>query len=268
MMANLPGPEFWTLIRPHTGEVADVRPASRGYDADITAVVDCEYGPFFVKAVNAQGGGRRESLVRERIINPHVQPLSPAVLWSVDNDAWAVLGFDVIDGEPSDFKPESPDLPAVADILNRIGNLPLPGVARDWTETRWDRFTADDSEAALLRGDTLLYTDIHPNNFVIGEANVWAVDWAWPTRGAGLIDPATLVVQLVAARHNPVDAEAWAGKCDAWTHADSDAVNVFVAATVRMYRAHAQRFPEQKWRQAMVTAIESWAEYRGVPIPA
>ncbi|MDS1269276.1 hypothetical protein RIF23_03080 [Lipingzhangella sp. LS1_29] len=127
---------------------------------------------------------------------------------------------------------------------------------------------ADEAETALLRGNSLLYVDINPSNFVVGESRSWVVDWAWPTRGAGFIDPALLVVQLVAARHEPAEAEGWAEKCDAWTSADRDAVDAFAAATVRMYREHAKRFPDQQWRKAMVVAAESWATHRGLsPVP-
>ncbi|WP_211351718.1 protein kinase [Haloactinospora alba] len=235
---------------------------------DVTAVVECENGPFFVKAVPNRPGGRRDSLVREGEINPHVRPLSPAVLWRAEDSEWVALGFEPIHGRRANFRPGSEDLPTLVDLVNRIGALPLPDVAHDWTETRWDRFVSDEAETPLLRGNSMLYVDINPSNFVIGEDNAWVVDWAWPTRGAAFIDPALLVVQLIAAKRNPADAEAWAGKCDAWTHADSDAVNVFVAATVRMYRAHAERFPDQPWRKAMVDAVESWAEHRGVTVPA
>ncbi|GAA1750855.1 hypothetical protein GCM10009834_04660 [Streptomonospora arabica] len=33
-------------------------------------------------------------------------------------------------------------------------------------ETRWDRFIAEESGADLLRGDTLLVTDLNPNESV------------------------------------------------------------------------------------------------------
>jgi hypothetical protein len=72
-------------------------------------------------------------------------------------------------------------LPAAVDILNRIAALALPEVARDWRESRWDRFTAGEDEIALLGGDAPLYTDINPGSLHIGDRATWAVDWAWPT---------------------------------------------------------------------------------------
>lgn len=247
-MSDLPGPEFRALIAPHTGEVSDIRPAQRGHSTDVTAVIECEKGPFFVKAVPNRPGGRRASLVREGLINPFVQPLSPAVLWQAEDDMWTVLGFEVIQGRTADFTPGSPDLPAVVELLSRIGSLPLPEVAMEWEETRWDRFTAEESEADLLRGHALLFTDLNPSNFVVGEGRAWAVDWSWPTRGAALIDPASFVIQLVAAGHSPAQAETWAEKCEAWAHADPSAVAVFIAATVRMYRPSVGKGHGCGWR--------------------
>jgi hypothetical protein len=263
----LPDTGLRTLIEPHTGPVRDIRPTARGFSSDFTALVDGEKGPCFVKAVPNRPGGKRDSLLREELINPFVTPLSPPILWRAQDHDWVALGFEPIDGRVSNFRPHSPDLPTIAALTSRIGGLPLPEMARPWRETRWDRYTSQACDAALLRGDALLHTDINPSNFVLGDSAGWVVDWAWPTRGAAFIDPALLILQLIAARHTPAEAEAWAQKCDAWADADPEAVNVFVAATVRMYRAHAKRFRAQ-WRKAMVLAAEAWAEYRNVPVPA
>lgn len=265
-MNDLPGPEFRALISPYTGDISDIRPTP-GHSADITTVIECEKGAFFVKAVPNRPGGRRASLIREGLISPFIQELSPALLWQAEDDAWIALGFEALQGRSADFTPGSTDLPAVVGLLNRIGTLPLPDVAREWEETRWDRFAADESEAMSLRGDALLFTDLNPRNFVVAGARTWAVDWSWPTRGAALIDPASLAVQLVAAGHSPADAEEWASRCEAWIDADQDAVTVFAAATVRMYRALADRDPAP-WRTAMVAAVEAWADYRNVSVPA
>ncbi|MDS1269275.1 hypothetical protein RIF23_03075 [Lipingzhangella sp. LS1_29] len=136
MNDSLPGPEFEALMQPYTGDVSEIRPTSHGHMTDVTAVVECENGPFFVKAIPNRPGGRRDSLVREGAINPHVRPLSPAVLWHAEDDTWAALGFEVIDGRRANFRPGSDDLPILADLVNRIGALPLPDVAYGWTETR------------------------------------------------------------------------------------------------------------------------------------
>ncbi|MFE2870946.1 hypothetical protein [Embleya sp. NPDC059259] len=262
MSRSLPPPEFLALIRPHTGEPGNVRPTSRGFSSDITALVESEEGRFFVKAVRNRPGGRRDSLIRERLINPTVHPISPALLWNTEDDDWLVLGFEAVEGRRSDFAPDSPDLPAIVDTLNRIGELDPPEVAHDWPETRWNRFATDEAQAALFQGDALLYTDINPSNLMIGATHTWAVDWSWPTRGAGFIDPACLVVQLIATGHSARSAESWASECTAWTKADPTAISAFATATARMYRTFAERKPDAAWLGAMAEAAQSWEAHR------
>src|SRR5690242_1232697 len=106
---TLPGPSFEALIRPHTGDLIDVQPTSRGNNTAVTVLVEGERGSFFVKGVPNRPGGRRESLVREGLINPFVSGISPAVLWQAEGDEWVVLGFEWIDARSSDFTPGSSD---------------------------------------------------------------------------------------------------------------------------------------------------------------
>ncbi|MEV5509202.1 hypothetical protein [Streptomyces orinoci] len=264
MSHPLPSRDFWALVQPHTGNLAGTRPVPGGHSSDVTALVEGEKGRFFVKAVPNRPGGRRDSIVRERLINPAVVPVSPALRWHAEDDEWIVLGFDFVEGRSASFEPGSPDLPAVVGLLNRIGELGLPEVARDWTETRWDRFAAQDADTTLFRGDALLYTDINPGNLMIGDRGTWAVDWSWPTRGAAFIDPACLVVQLVAAGHSPESAESWATGCAAWSNADPRAIDAFAVANLRMHRRFAERNPDTSWLWAMLAANQAWAAHRGI----
>lgn len=259
-------PDIRTLIHPHTGRVFEICPTKYGFSSDLTALVECEKGPFFVKAMRNRPGGRRDSITRERTISPFVRPVAPALRWHAQDEGWIVLGFEVVEGWPSDFKPGSPDLPAVVELLNRIGILDLPAVARDWPETRWDRFTIDSAQTRLFRGDALLHTDINPDNLLVAQRGGWVVDWSWPTRGAAFIDPACLVVQLVAAGHSAETAENWADNCTAWREANPRALDAFASATVRMYRRFAERRPDEAWRGAMVQAAEKWSAHRGLSL--
>ncbi|WP_212909639.1 hypothetical protein [Streptomyces sp. TS71-3] len=250
------------MIHPYTGDTTDIRPTERGNMSDLTALVECEKGPFFVKAMRNRPGGRRDSIVREKRINPFVQPVSPALRWHAEDEEWIALGFDLVDARPSNFKPGSPDLPSVVELLNRVGELDLPDVARDWPETRWDRFASNESEAELFQGDALLHADINPSNLLVGDQEVWAVDWAWPTRGAAFIDPAQLIVQLIAAGHCAEAAESWAAECKVWADADPKAIDAFATATVRMWRAMADRRPSEPWLAAVAAAAQVWADHR------
>ncbi|MEV7090499.1 hypothetical protein AB0O07_32265 [Streptomyces sp. NPDC093085] len=124
-MGDLPDRHFRHLILPYTGEVSHVRIPARGFGSDFSGVVDSEKGRFFVKAMFNRPGGRRESILRERAINPCVQPLSPALLWSVDGDdaGWIILGFEAIEERGLDFRPDSPDLPLAVELLNRVAAM-------------------------------------------------------------------------------------------------------------------------------------------------
>ncbi|MEU1816110.1 protein kinase [Streptomyces roseifaciens] len=267
-MDDLPDDHFRHLILPYTGKVTHVRVPARGFGSDFSAVIDSEKGRFFVKSMFNNPGGRRDSILRERAINPYVLSLSPRLLWSVDGDdaGWIILAFEFIEERGLDFEPDSPDLPLAVDLLNRAASLPLPDVARDWREDRWDAYVSSEDEVALLRGDALLHTDINPSNMTVGDAGSWLIDWSWPTRGPGFLDPACFVVQLISAGHSPESAESWASGCTAWSSADPKAIDVFAGAYLRMLRAIADRYPDEAWREAMVEAGQTWVDHRGISI--
>ncbi|MGW7294136.1 protein kinase [Streptomyces xiamenensis] len=265
MKRELPGSEFWALIHPYTGDLGQAEPTERGFTSDLTALVECQKGPFFVKAMRNEGWGR-DSIVREKLINSFVQLVSPALRWEVEDEQWIALGFEIVDGRRANFAPGSPDLPVIIELLNRMSELRLPEVARDWTETRWDRYVADQAETEHFRGLALLHTDINPSNLLIGEREAWAVDWSWPGRGAPFIDPAMLVVQLVSSGHSPESAESWAAGCKAWEDAAPEAIDAFAAATTRMYWSFAKWRPEESWLKAVAEAAEAWANHRGVMV--
>ncbi|MEV0440901.1 protein kinase [Streptomyces spectabilis] len=263
-MIGLPDSHFEELIHPHTGAVSHVRAPARGFSSDFAAVIEGEKGQFFVKAMFNVPGGRKDSLLREQAINPCVQPLSPPLVWSAggEEDGWIILGFEAVEGRAASFDTGSTDLGAVVEALNRIAGLALPDVAKDWVEDRWDSFAADEPEAALFRGNTLVHSDINPSNIMIGERDTWVVDWSWPTRGAAFIDPACLVIQLIAAGHTAESAEGHASRCVGWTSADPKAIDAFALASLRMHRYFCEQDPQASWLKAMVEATDAWVEWR------
>jgi thiamine kinase-like enzyme len=100
----------------------------------------------------------------------------------------------------------------VTRAIEHITATTPPPAARDWRENRYDRYAS--STAGLFAGPTLLHGNINPDNLLIGpDGEATVVDWSWPTHGAAFIDPACLVVQLIAAGHAPAQAENWAARC-------------------------------------------------------
>ncbi|MGW1278506.1 protein kinase [Streptomyces tsukubensis] len=262
MSDRLPDPEFLALVEQFTGPVKEMRPTKRGFSSDVLVLVDGELGRFFVKGIRNASGGRREEFVRERLINDSVQSVSPRLSWHTDGGDWMALGFERVDAEPSRFEPGSPDLPAVLDLLGRIGEIPLPDLVANWPETRWDAFADGPEEARLLRGDSLIHGDVAPGNFLVGPAGGWAVDWSWPTRGAAFIDPAFLVLQLIAAGHHPENAEELVAQVPAWSKSDPQGIDVFARANLRMFRHRAERYPDQSWLRDMEATAQAWVDHR------
>jgi hypothetical protein len=265
MTHTAPDTDLAALIEPYTGPILEAARTPRGFSSDYTGIIHGSTGRVFVKAVR-DPGPNTTSLEREAAINPAVQHVSPALRWQARGHGWFALGFQYAPGTHATFEPGSPDLPAVVGAIERISRITLPDIARDWRESRWDRYA--DGTAGLFTGDTLLHTDINPDNLLIGpDGEVTIVDWSWPTHGAAFIDLACLAVQLVAAGHSPPQAEDWAARCTAWRQADPAAVDAFAAATVRMYQRFEQLDP-QPWRKAMTTAATDWAAHRGVALRA
>jgi len=259
-MTNAPlDPGLSALIEARTGPVLEAERSPRGYTSDYTGTVRTPSGRVFVKA--ARDPGRlTSSLEREAAINPAVQHIAPPLLWQARGNGWHALAFQHVAGTHASFAPGSPDLPAVTRAIDRISAFPLPTVARDWRENRYDRYA--NGTAPLLAGETLLHGDINPDNLLVGPGGeITIVDWSWPTYGAALIDPACLAIQLIAAGQTPAEAEQWAGRCSAWQQASPAAIDAFTNAAVRMYQRFEQLDPEP-WRKAMTTAATTWADHR------
>ncbi|SIO90809.1 hypothetical protein [Nocardiopsis sp. JB363] len=250
---------FHDLVLPHTGAVTHTRPATGGSGFATAVFVHGEAGAFFVKAVPNRPGGRLDAARREALVNPALLGLAPRLLFQAEDEGWFVTGFEIVDGHHPGYDPGSPDLPKVAQVVDQITDLVLPETAVGWQETRWDRFT---DRADLLAGDTLTYTDLHPNNILIDGDRTWVVDWEWPTLAAGHLTAGSLVGQLIASGHSPIDAESWVSAGAAWKAADPAAVDEFARAQVRMQEWIVEQLPDQEWRKAMLAAAQKWCRHR------
>src|SRR6202035_4776557 len=66
------------------------------------------------------------------------------------------------------------------------------------------------------------HADWNPLTVLITSGRGYLIDWAWPTRGAGWIDPACLIIRLIAAGHTPQSAEDTVRAFPAWQAAPSE----------------------------------------------
>ena len=120
--------------------------------------------------------------------------------------------------------PES--LPAQS-VEHLRGQIPCPDLPIKQADKRWADYVDDPMDLEWLRGDALLHTDYNPLNILIYDGGAHIVDWAWPTRGAAFIDPACLILRLIAAGHTPTQAETLVAQAPAWNHAPKRAIDYF-----------------------------------------
>ncbi|MEV0677210.1 hypothetical protein AB0I60_11890 [Actinosynnema sp. NPDC050436] len=216
----------------------------------------------------------------ELAISPHLPAdLAPTLLWHVDADGWLLLGFEHLAGHHADLSPDSADLPAVADAVTRIHRTPPPQTPRrpmadQWTKALEIELAAPPPNAdpwsasnaglitewaagapAHMHGDHLVHSDLNAANFLIADT-AKVVDWAWWRTGAAWIDPALLVIRLIAADHRPEAAEKWmAHRSPDLATAPPEAPTAFAASVVRLWE---RRFPHTP----ATAAARTWARHR------
>ncbi|GAA0553809.1 hypothetical protein GCM10009533_59760 [Saccharopolyspora spinosporotrichia] len=220
---------------------------------------------------------------------------APRLWWSLDVDRWLLLAFDDIRGREPDLSPGSRDVPAVLEALRNLSEVltpcPWPAAATASEELAgefraWNELTATPREgisewarqhatalAGIERlflehteGDTLLHTDLRADNMLIDDAGeVRVIDWSWVVRGAGWLDLAFLVPQLILAGHTPRAAEKTLSCLPAWQQAPADALTSFAAAVTGVWeRGRLAEGPDHllAYRQRAVQAGAAWLEHR------
>src|SRR6266567_8421248 len=195
---------------------------------------------------------RRWNQDMEAMVNPHVTHLAPRLLWRVQ-DHWDLLGFEVVRGRHADYRPGSPDLPYVARAAAELGTTPCPDLPIKRAEHRWREYIPKPAELAMLAGDNLLHTDYNPLNILITGGRAVLVDWAWPTKGAGWIDPTCLILRLIAHGHTTQSAEAVIADTPAWQTAPAHGIAIFARACASMWHEIAIANPTG-WTQRMAQA--------------
>jgi hypothetical protein len=127
---DLPG-QLIEAIEARTGPVTAARVATDGLNSPLAAVITTRNGKVFAKGIPASHR-RAVTQDREAAAAPYLAGIAPALLWHFTDAGWNVLIFEHIDGQPADYRPGSPDLPQITQIMEalsaiRVGAPPPPG---------------------------------------------------------------------------------------------------------------------------------------------
>ncbi|WP_435208272.1 aminoglycoside phosphotransferase [Streptomyces sp. bgisy034] len=249
--------EILALIETRAGPVIKTENLKAGLNSEIAARIYTPEATVFVKGLR-EGHRRVWTQAREADVNPHVRGIAPALLWRIQAAGWDLLGFEDVSGSHADYAPGSPDLPLVADAMSRLSAIQAPDIT---LRTMPDRMKEHTATPELFAGDTLCHTDWFPTNVLITGRSAVLVDWAWTSRGAAWIDPASWVVWLIDSGHTPAQAEQWAARIPAWNAAPAACIDTFARATVSVWEEIADGQTEP-WVLAMLDAARTWSAYR------
>lgn len=268
-------------VETRIGRVLKAESSTAGRNSAISASLRTADGWIFCKGIRADSP-QVFMHHNEAIVGAFLpEHLAPRLLWQVEEDDWLLLGFEHVSGRHADFSPRSPDLPLVADAVQKISEIAAPPpdiaqrvIAKQWAAVMMFEIRADPPEGAHtwsvenatvlvewaaqaprhMQGPQLIHSDLNPLNILISD-RAQVVDWAWWRTGAAWVDPAFLVVRLIAAGHEPAHAEAWADQFDGFRDARSEALTAFAASLLRMW--------ERKFVGTDATnAARQWAQYR------
>lgn len=244
------------LIEDETGPINTAEQISEGRNSEISVIVHTHNEVTFVKGRKADHP-QAWTQEREKLINPYIVHISPYLKWSTSNHEWNLLGFEYIAGRRVNYTPGSDDIPMVARTLLKLQEIPCPDIELKQAQQRWAAYT-DIPE--LFTGGNLLHTDWSPGNLLI-NGHAYMVDWAWPTKGAGWIDPACWAVWLIASGHQPHTAESFLSDIPSWENAPRASIDEFVRVQARMWEDIAADSPET-WPTNLAEAAQLWAKYR------
>ncbi|MCL3860481.1 aminoglycoside phosphotransferase family protein [Actinotalea sp. K2] len=199
-------------------EVISETGATNGFSPGYAAVLELGDGTrVFVKAVSPEQNpdspnlARSEIRVAERL--PDGVP-APRLLWSDDDGAWVLLGFEAVEGRSPERPWRGQDLDRVLEALVDLAEAgsPSPPGLRALSRTLSDSFAGwrrlADAPADLERavaavgehggwmlehlddlvtwaeggalaaaGDTLVHGDLRGDNVLLGPRHVWLIDW-------------------------------------------------------------------------------------------
>ncbi|NVI91239.1 phosphotransferase [Actinomadura sp. BRA 177] len=249
-------------VQRELGSPVKVEQIGDGRRSALAVVAHLAAGRVFLKGAPLDHERAAAQLGREASVNPHVLAVSPALVCDMEVGGWRLLGFEYEEGRRVDYTPGSRDLPAVLDALATVDGLKVPaGVDVQWFEGRWSDYAVVPERLPRIAGTALLHTDLNAGNVLMTGAGARLVDWGMASRGAPLVNPADLVVNLIACGHTPKDAEAVVCDLAPWRHAAPEVVDYYARLLATTW-LEAFWTPTHPWARAVVDAAVRWAMYR------
>lgn len=277
-----------TAIEQQTGPVLAADIPDAGRNSDFSATLHVHGDVLFCKGISGAEGKRGQMHRHERDINRFLpSAIAPRLRWSTETAGWLLLGFDKVPGRHADLAPGSPDLPLVADTVTTMTRelahttAGAPLLAEQWARlAAWRRLAANRADLddwtknqvdvliewerlaiELVNGDSLVHTDLHSLNIVVGGGRARIVDWAWSRLGNPAIDVAFLINRLIAAGHTPHAAEQWADTIPCWRATPENTRTAFAVAILGVWE-HVQRRNSLPPGADLPTAARHWALHR------
>ncbi|WP_439675879.1 phosphotransferase family protein [Embleya sp. MST-111070] len=275
-------------IQQYTGPIRSMHAPEFGKSSEFSATLETRDGRVFCKGVRAD---RPYAWTHrnEAAVAPFLPvSLAPALLWSVVQEGWHMLGFEYVPGRYPSLSPTSGDLDVIGDLVVTMAEAltPCPSAALHSIADRWGSApgwaaiyakSPDDLDpwarahigvlatlelGAALDGDTLVHSDLHPANMLTRDDRVRVIDWAWSARGAAWIDAAYVVVRLMHEGHTPEAAEAWAVHVPAFAKAPDPVIDAFAAKLSGMWEFITRSPRARPHSRALADTARAWARYR------
>jgi hypothetical protein len=248
-----------TRIEGTIGAIVSTVEIGDGRNSAVAAMVETAHRSCFVKALRTDHRWVWTQ-TREAEVAEHLAGLGPPLVMRLVQDGWDVLIFERLTGHQASYTPRSADLPKVAALLTRIGQLPLPHVTLSRAEQRLQPY-APAVDLPYFRGATLLHTDLNNTNVLVDGQYARLVDWGWATQGAAWLDAGYWIIWLIAAGHTPTSAERWASCIPAWHAAPPAGIDAFAAANACIWTEIGDPDPDA-WTRHLMQASAAWHAYR------
>jgi hypothetical protein len=246
-------PEVRRLVEKHLGgAVVDAASQDAGFTPGFASVLTTASGErAFVKAAShvAQAAIARSYVEEARKLSVLGDGIpAPRLLWTHDDDAWVVLGFEAVQSrQPArPWRPDDLDLAldlaeAIADATDdppaELGLNPMvedvPELLTGWgaVPETWPHHEEAATLAASLAtrpADHFVHADLRDDNILLAEdGRTLACDWNWPALGPVWQDTVDL---LIAAHGDGIDVQPLLASRRLTRDADPEHVDAWIAA--------------------------------------